>query len=89
MYALRFLEFLPDRKTVQVRTYSPVTGGKNPRDPALEELRFELRAATRTEPRSRGDLADLRNHDGGERDFLSGHFRHDHRATTCWQAEPD
>lgn len=48
---LRLLEFLPDRETVQVRTYSPVTGGKNPVKPELEEFRFKLRAATRTQPR--------------------------------------
>jgi predicted phosphodiesterase len=48
---LRLLEFLPDRKTVQVRTYSPVTGGTNPRDPTLEEFTFELRGATRDEPK--------------------------------------
>jgi len=39
---LRLLEFLPDRKTVQVRTYSPVTKGTNPINPALEEFQFEL-----------------------------------------------
>ena len=48
---LRLLEFLPDGKTVQVRTYSPVTGGKNPRNPDLEEFRFELQTATRDKPR--------------------------------------
>ncbi len=48
---LRLLEFLPDRETIQVRTYSPVTGGKNPRDPKLEEFTFKLRAATRAKPR--------------------------------------
>lgn len=48
---LRLLEFLPDKRTVQVRTFSPVTGGTNPRDPALEEFRFELQPATREEPR--------------------------------------
>lgn len=53
---LRLLEFLPDRKTVQVRTYSPVTGGTNPRDAKLEEFRFELRTATRDRPR-RADAA--------------------------------
>ena len=44
---LRLLEFLPDQETVQVRTYSPVTGGKNPRDSELEEFVFKLQPATR------------------------------------------
>ena len=48
---LRLLEFLPDGKTVQVRTYSPVTKGTNPRDPELEEFAFELKLADRDEPR--------------------------------------
>ena len=48
---LRLLEFFPDRETVQVRTYSPVTGGKNPRDPKLEDFAFKLRFATRDQPR--------------------------------------
>ncbi len=48
---LRLLEFLPDGKTVQVRTYSPYTKKKNPRDPKLEEFRFELQAATRKTPK--------------------------------------
>jgi len=48
---LRLLEFLPDGKTVQVRTFSPVTGGANPRNPDLEEFRFELGPATRDTPR--------------------------------------
>ena len=47
---LRLLEFLPDRKTVQVRTYSPVTKGTNPIDPALEEFRFELGPAPGPRP---------------------------------------
>ncbi|MGF1581951.1 MAG: LamG-like jellyroll fold domain-containing protein [Gemmataceae bacterium] len=47
---LRLLEFQPDKKTVQVRTYSPLTGEKNPRDPKLEEFSFRLRFATRTKP---------------------------------------
>ena len=51
---LRVLEFLPDGKTVQVRTYSPVskeirsplTKGPKPQiDPKLEEFVFKLRAA--------------------------------------------
>jgi predicted phosphodiesterase len=51
---LRVLEFLPDGKTVQVRTYSPVTkeirspitrGDKPQRDPKLEEFTFTLQAA--------------------------------------------
>jgi len=48
---LRLLEFLPDGKTVQVRTYSPVTGGTNPRNPNLEEFQFELQTATRDQSR--------------------------------------
>jgi len=51
---LRVLEFLPDGRTVQVRTYSPVTkeirspitrGDKPLRDPKLEEFTFRLQAA--------------------------------------------
>ncbi|MFO1490183.1 MAG: metallophosphoesterase [Kiritimatiellia bacterium] len=42
---LRLLEFHPDGRTVQVRTYSPVTGGGNPVNAALEEFVFELRDA--------------------------------------------
>jgi hypothetical protein len=49
---LRLLEFLPDGKTVQVRTYSPVTKGTNPKNPKLEEFTFKLQTATRDEPRS-------------------------------------
>lgn len=45
---LRLLEFLPDNETVQVRTYSPVTGGKNPRGSKLEEFVFKLQPATRS-----------------------------------------
>lgn len=48
---LRLLEFLPDGRTVQVRTFSPVTGEVNPRDPDLEQFTFKLRPATRDEPR--------------------------------------
>jgi len=48
---LRLLEFLPDGKTVQVRTYSPVTKGTNPRDAKLEEFAFVLKAADRETPR--------------------------------------
>lgn len=57
---LRILEFLPDKKTVQVRTYSPVTkevgspitrGAKPMRDPKLENFTFTLAEATRDEPR--------------------------------------
>jgi hypothetical protein len=56
---LRLLEFLPDKKTVQVRTYSPVngatlspvtTGEKPMRSPDLEEFRFTLQGPTRTKP---------------------------------------
>lgn len=51
---LRLLEFLPDGKTVQVRTYSPVlkeirspiTKGSKPlQDPKLEEFKLTLRTA--------------------------------------------
>jgi len=51
---LRVLEFLPDGRTVQVRTYSPVTketrspitrGDKPLRDPKLEEFALRLQAA--------------------------------------------
>ncbi|MDP6353665.1 MAG: metallophosphoesterase [Planctomycetota bacterium] len=51
---LRVLEFLSDGRTVQVRTYSPVTkeirspitrGDKPLKDPKLEEFTFKLRAA--------------------------------------------
>ncbi len=48
---LRLLEFLPDRKTVQVRTYSPVTKGTNPRDASLEEFTFKLQLHTRDKPK--------------------------------------
>ena len=48
---LRLLEFLPDKRTVQVRTYSPVTGGTNPKNPKLEEFTFTLQAATRDTPK--------------------------------------
>jgi hypothetical protein len=54
---LRLLEFLPDRKTVQVRTYSPVTKGINPRDPKLEEFTFVLQRATRDKPKPSSGLA--------------------------------
>ena len=55
---LRVLEFLPDGKTLQVRTYSPVTkeirspltrGDKPQRDPKLEEFTFKLQAAAGNE----------------------------------------
>lgn len=48
---LRLLEFLPDGKTVQVRTYSPVTHQINPVNPAVETYTFELGAPTRREPK--------------------------------------
>jgi predicted phosphodiesterase len=57
---LRLLEFLPDKKTVQVRTYSPprkeinspVTKGDDALHPTeLEHFRFALQTATRDEPR--------------------------------------
>lgn len=53
---LRLLEFLPDRKTVQVRTYSPVTQGKNPRDAELEEFTFALKLKTRDKPKPASGL---------------------------------
>ncbi len=52
---MRLLEFLPDGKTVKVRTYSPVlneirspiTKGEKPlRDPSLEEFTFTMKAAS-------------------------------------------
>jgi len=52
---MRLLEFLPDGKTVQVRTYSPtrkeinspITKGEKPLQPReLEEFSFQLRAAS-------------------------------------------
>lgn len=52
---LRLLEFLPDGRTIQVRTYSPisreirspVTKGEKPlQDPKLEEFTFTLEAAS-------------------------------------------
>ncbi len=54
---LRLLEFLPDKKTVQVRTYSPVTGKTNPRNPDLEEFTFELQPATRTTAKTDKEIA--------------------------------
>jgi predicted phosphodiesterase len=48
---LRLLEFLPDGKTVQVRTYSPVTKKKNPINAKLEEFQFTLQGPTRAEPK--------------------------------------
>ncbi len=57
---MRLLEFLPDGKTVQVRTFSPATGrvrspitrGDPPmRDPKLEEFSFVLQGPTRNEPK--------------------------------------
>lgn len=57
---LRLLEFLPDGKTIQVRTYSPVsreirssiTKGDQPlRAPSLEEFQFTLQAAPGQEER--------------------------------------
>jgi hypothetical protein len=57
---LRVLEFLPNGKTVQVRTYSPVTKeigspvtrGDDPlQDPKLEEFTFELQTASGEESR--------------------------------------
>ena len=53
MAYLRLLEFLPDGKTVQVRTYSPVL--KSTRQSELEEFRFELKLADRDRPRPRDD----------------------------------
>lgn len=56
----RLLEFAPDGKTVQVRTYSPVTNetlspvtrGEKPQlSPTLEQYSFTLQDKTRDEPR--------------------------------------
>lgn len=44
---LRLLEFMPDGQTVRVQTYSPVTKGINPWNPALEDFMFTLQPATR------------------------------------------
>ena len=41
---MRLLEFLPDGKTVQVRSYSPVS--KRTRKSKFEEFRFELKTAS-------------------------------------------
>jgi len=54
MAYLRLLEFLPDGKTVQVRSYSPAL--KTTRSSPLEEFTFELRAATRDEPEPVGEV---------------------------------
>ena len=67
---LRLLEVLPDGKTVQVRTYSPVTkqvrspitrGDPPVRDPELEEFSFELQGPTRSKPKDipSGEVAAL------------------------------
>lgn len=45
MAHMRLLEFLPDGKTVQVRTYSPAL--KITRNSELEEFRFTLKFANR------------------------------------------
>ncbi len=45
---LRLLEFLPDGKTVQVRTYSPVL--KQTLTSKLEEFQFQLKSADRKTP---------------------------------------
>jgi|GEM_PF-4611764 len=58
---MRLLEFLPDGKTVQVRTYSPAT--KRTRNSELEEFTFKLKPATRKTPRR----ADEPRSDNGER----------------------
>ncbi|MHA1113673.1 MAG: LamG-like jellyroll fold domain-containing protein, partial [Alphaproteobacteria bacterium] len=49
MAYLRLLEFLPDGKTVQVRTYSPAL--KTARKSPLEEFRFTLKFADRDTPK--------------------------------------
>jgi hypothetical protein len=49
MAYMRLLEFLPDGKTVQVRTFSPLTGSI--RMSELESFRFELAGRTRDTPR--------------------------------------
>ena len=46
---MRLLEFHPDGKTVQVRTFSPSTG--EIRSSPLEEFSFELRGPTRDQPK--------------------------------------
>jgi hypothetical protein len=56
MAYLRLLEFLPDGKTVQVRTYSPAL--KSTRQSELEEFKFELKLAHRDTPKPRADDRD-------------------------------
>jgi len=46
---MRLLEFLPDGKTVQVRTYSPAT--RKTKNSKLEEFTFTLKPATRKAPK--------------------------------------
>ncbi|MDP7286370.1 MAG: metallophosphoesterase [Phycisphaerae bacterium] len=46
---MRLLEFLPDNKTVQVRTYSPAT--KQTKNSKLEEFTFKLKPADRKSPK--------------------------------------
>lgn len=46
---LRLLEFLPDGKTVRVRTYSPILNQK--RESSFEHFEFTLQGPTRDEPR--------------------------------------
>ena len=53
MAYLRLLEFLPDGKTVQVRTYSPAL--KSTRRSELEEFKFELKLADRDRPKPRAE----------------------------------
>jgi hypothetical protein len=55
MAFMRILEFHPDGKTVQVRTFSPSTG--EIRKSELEDFSFELRGATRDEPIPVGAVA--------------------------------
>lgn len=52
---LRLLEFLPDGKTVQVRTYSPVK--RRTRSSPFQEFTFELRGPTRPSPSGAASVA--------------------------------
>jgi hypothetical protein len=56
MAYMRLLEFLPDGKTVQVRTYSPALN--NTRRSELEDFQFELKPADRDTPKPRRDDRD-------------------------------
>jgi len=56
MAYMRLLEFLPDGKTVQVRTYSPAL--KSTKQSELEEFTFELKLADRETPKPRDNDRD-------------------------------